>query len=104
MTYPDFRRLLLSAGDVPDLTAYIADVGGSVPAADLDLLPAIHQMGQRDLTIRGIAQACDLSMLALCKHLDISRRTVGDWATGQRNPPSWQLPLIAYAALSIAAN
>lgn len=104
MTYPDFRRLLLSAGDTPDLTTYVADEGGSVSAADLPLLPIIHQMGQGDLTIRSIAQACGLSMRRAALNLGIPTRTVEDWHSCKRTPPPWQLPLIAYAAISLTGG
>lgn len=104
MTYPDFRRLLLAAGDTPDLTAYISDEGGSVPAADLDLLPIIHQMGHGDLTIRSIAQACGLSVRRLGHELGISYTTTSKWSDGSRSPSPWQLPLIAYAALSMVED
>lgn len=101
MTYPDFRRLLLAAGDTPDLTAYVSDEGGSVPAADLPLLPIIHQMGQGDLTIRSIAQACGLSVRRLGHELGISYPTASKWSYGSRSPSPWQLHLIAYAAISL---
>ena len=116
MTYPDFRRLLLAAGDTPDLTTYISDnapelkmpprpdEGGSVPAADLPLLPIIHQMGQGDLTIRSIAQACGLSVRRISSELVISYSTVAHWAQGHHTPTPWQLPLIAYAAISLTGG
>lgn len=104
MTYPDFRRLLLAAGDTPDLTAYVADEGGSVPAADLPLLPIIHQMGQGYLTIRSIAQACGLSVRRLGHELGISYTTTSKWSDGSRSPSPWQLPLIAYAAISLTGG
>lgn len=104
MTYPDFRRLLLAAGEIPDLTAYVADVGGSVPAADLDLLPIIHQMGQGDLTIRSIAQACGLSVRRLGHELGISYPTASKWSEGSRSPSPWQLHLIAYAAVNLTGG
>lgn len=108
ITYPRFQALLIDVPDCASLEEYIAECGGSVPADSAEeairILTAVWTMAHDGLTIRSIADACDLSMLSLCKHLDISRRTVGDWSTGQRNPPAWQLPLIAYAALSIAAE
>lgn len=105
ITYPRFQALLSDVADCSSLEEYIAECGGSVPADSAEeairILSAIWAMARDGLTIKSIADACDLSMLSLCKHLDISRRTVGDWATGQRNPPAWQLPLIAYATVSL---
>lgn len=103
--YTTFLALLSDVQDFYTVDLFCAECGGSIPADDPAvahrILSAIWAMAHDGLSIRSIADACDLSMLSLCKHLDISRRTVGDWATGQRNPPAWQLPLIAYATVSL---
>lgn len=103
--YADFRRLLTDVSEFANLDAYIAECGGSVPLDDVDdvirLLTAIWTMASDGLTIKSIAQTCDMSLLALSRELGISRRTIGDWATSTRNPPDWQLPLIAYATLHL---
>lgn len=106
--YTTFRALLYDVADFSSLEEYISECGGSVPADSAEeairILSVIWTMASDGLTIRAIADACGLSMLSLCKHLGISRRTVGDWATGQRNPPAWQLPLIAYATVSLVTQ
>lgn len=105
ISYTDFRRLLTDVSECANLYVYIAECGGSVPLDDVDdvihLLTAIWTMARDGLTIKSIAQACDISMLSLSRELGISRRTIGDWSTGNRNPPEWQLPLIAYAVLQL---
>lgn len=104
ISYTTFRALLSDVPDCPDFDTYAAECGGAVPLDNANdvirLLTAIWTMAHNGLTIKSIAQACDISVLSLARDLDISRRTVGDWSTGDRTPPEWQLPLIAYAVLS----
>lgn len=104
--YHRFLSLLSAVPDCSSLEEYIAECGGSVPVSSADeverILTIIWTMGRDGLSIRSIASSIGLSMLALSRMLDISRRTLECWAAGTRNPPAWQLPLIAYAALSIS--
>lgn len=105
ISYTDFARMLTAASECSSYDVYVTEVGGSVPLDDVDnvirLLTAIWTMARDGLTIKSIAQACDISMLEISRELGISRRTIGDWSTGDRNPPEWQLPLIAYAVLQL---
>lgn len=102
--YSDFRRLLIDVSECKDLDEYIAEVGGSVPLDDADeiirLLGRLWDMAHDGLTIKSIASVCDTSVRQIGIKYGIPRRTIGDWATETREPPTWQLPLIAYAALS----
>ena len=102
--YSDFRRLLIDVSECKDLDEYIAEVGGSVPLDDADkiihLLGALWDMAHDGLTIKSIASVCDTSVRQIGIRYGIHRRTLGNWATGESDPPTWQLPLIAYAALS----
>lgn len=99
-----FYCLLVDATECADFDQYVAEVGGSVPLDDVEqvlrLLRAAWTMGHDGLTIRKIAETCDISMRRLAMTYGLPYRTVQDWAAGVRNPPEWQLPLIAYAALS----
>lgn len=108
ITYPRFQALLSDVADCTSLEEYIAECGGAVPVDTaeeaLRILNAIWIMAHAGLTFRSIADACGLSMLSLCKHLDISRRTAENWAAGIHNPPAWQMPLIAYAAVSLTTQ
>lgn len=98
--YNDFHRLLLAATECDSLDLYMAEMGGSVPQGALTLLEMIYAAAHDGLTIRTIADAAGLSMRKLAMTYGIPLRTVQDWAAGVRNPPAWQLPLIAYAVLS----
>lgn len=102
--YSDFRRVLMDAAQCADFDAYVAEVGGSVPLDDVEdvlcLLRLTWTLGHEGLTIRKIAEVCGLSMRRLAMEYGLPTRTVENWAAGVRNPPEWQLPLIAYAALS----
>lgn len=108
ISYPTFRALLFDVSDCSTLEEYIAECGGAVPADSAEeavrLLTIIWTMGHDGLSIRSIAAAIGTSMLALSRMLVISRRTLECWAAGTRNPPDWQLPLIAYAALGISCQ
>lgn len=98
--YNDFIRLLLAAPECDSLDLYLAEMGGSVPLNVLDLLGMIYTASHDGLTIRTIADAAGLSLRKLAMNYGLPLRTVQDWAAGVRNPPAWQLPLIAYAVLS----
>lgn len=104
ITYQDFRCLLTDATECKDLETYIAEVGGSVPMDDVGkvvkLLTIIWDMGHAGLTIRSLSAACDLSVRRIAMQYGLSTRTVENWSSGDRTPPSWQLPLIAYAVIS----
>ena len=98
--YNDFCRLMLDATECNSLEYYLAEVGGSVQRGELPLLERIYAAAHDGLTIRTIADAAGLSLRKLAMTYGLPLRTVQDWAAGVRNPPSWQLPLIAYAVLS----
>lgn len=98
--YKDFNRLLLAAPECDSLGLYLAEVGGSVPLGALPTLEKIYAAAHDGLTIRSIADTAGLSMRRMAMTYGIPLRTVQDWAAGVRNPPAWQLPLIAYAVLS----
>lgn len=102
--YTDFRRLLTDATEYKDLDAYIAEVGGSVPLDDVGkvvkLLTMIWDVVHAGLTIRSLSAACDISVRRIALQYGLPTRTVENWASGDRNPPEWQLPLIAYAVMS----
>ncbi len=48
------------------------------------------------MTINDIAAAAGLSLRQLAIQTGIPYRTVQNWAEGQRQPPPYLLPLIAY--------
>lgn len=106
--YTDFRRLLTDVSECPDLEAYIAEVGGSVPLDDvgdvIQLLTTIWTMAREGLTIKSISASCDISMRQIALQYGLPTRTVEDWAARRRTPPEWQLPLIAYTVLSDKAE
>lgn len=105
ISYSHFLRLLYAVPDFATLDEYIADCGGSVPLDDvdqvIDLLGLIYEIG-RDLSIKNIAASCGVSVRRLAMSYGIPTRTLENWASGVSLPPQWQLPLIAYAALSDA--
>ena len=102
--YNDFHRLLLAAPECDSLDLYMAEMGGSVPQGALTLLEMIYASAHDGLTIRTIADAAGLSMRKLAMVYGLPLRTVQDWAAGDRTPPEWQLPLIAYAVMSDSIN
>lgn len=106
ITYTDFRRLLTDATECQDRDSYIAEVGGSVSLRDVTevmrILDAIWTMGHDGLTIKSVSEACEISMRQIAIKYGLPTRTVESWSSGERKPPKWQLPLIAYAVLSDA--
>lgn len=102
--YADFYRLLIDTTECTDFESYIAECGGSVPLDDvqqvLRLLETIWAMGHEGLTIKRIAAVRGRSARSLSRDYGLPTRTLEDWAAGRRTPPTWQLPLIAYAVLS----
>lgn len=104
ISYTDYRRLLMDATECPDMDSYIAEVGGSVPLDNLGevlrLLGALWQMGHEGLSVKSISAACDISVRQIALQYGLPTRTVENWASGDRTPPEWQLPLVAYAVLS----
>lgn len=100
IAYHDFLRLLLAAPECCELDSYLAEEGGSVPPEALPLLEPIYRMSHDGLTIKSIADSVGLSLRQLAIRYGLPYRTVQDWGAGLRNPPAWQLPLIAYAVLS----
>lgn len=104
VSYSAFCELLSHTTDCPNLDAYIAECGGSVPLNDvqqtLRLLETIWAMAHEGLTIKSIAAACGRSVRSLSRDYGLPTRTLEAWAANDRTPPAWQLPLIAYAVLS----
>lgn len=102
--YTNFRRLLTDTTECKDLDSYITEVGGSVPLDDVDeaikMLTIIWHMGHTGLTIKSLSAACDVSVRRIALQYGLPTRTVENWSSGDRTPPEWQLPLIAYAVLS----
>ena len=103
INYTDFLRLLYAVPDFATLDEYIAECGGSVPLDDvnqvIDLLGLIYEISC-DLSIKTIASTCGISVRRLAMSYGIPTRTVENWSSGSSRPPLWQLPLIAYAAIS----
>lgn len=104
MTYHRFLSLLFDVSECTTLEEYIAECGGSVPLDDVNAviqtLTCIWSMAHDGLTIKSIASACGLSVRQLAIAINLPLRTAENWASDVRNPPAWQLPLIAYAVLS----
>lgn len=104
INYPRFQALLSDVLDCSSMDQYISKCGGSVPLDDTDAvirtLTCLWSMSHDGLTIKSIASACGLSVRQLALAIDIPLRTAENWASGVRNPPAWQLPLIAYAVMS----
>lgn len=104
ISFSDFYRLLTDVRECTDLDAYVAEVGGSVPMDDVDsvirILTTIWTMGRPGLSVKSIAQACEISARQIAIQYHLPTRTIENWAAGIRNPPEWQLPLIAYAVMS----
>lgn len=102
--YNDFCRLLTDTTEFSTLEAYIAECGGSVPLDDVQevckLLGRIWAMGHDGLTIQSIADAAGSSLRGLAMDYKLSYKTVYPWKSGERHPPEWLLPLLAYAVLS----
>lgn len=102
--YNDFARLLMDTTEFSTLAAYIADCGGSVPMDDTQevckLLQRIWVMGHNGLTIQSITEAAERPLRALAKTYKLPYKTAYQWKSGERHPPEWQLPIIAYAVLS----
>lgn len=104
ISYSDFVRLLTDTAEFDSQADYIADRGGSVPLDDTQavckLLQRIWIMGRDGLTIQSIMEAAGKSLLTISKTYGLPYRTSQDWKLGNRQPPRWQLPLLAYAVLS----
>lgn len=104
IAYSAFRKLLLRASEFSDFDQYVAECGGSVPLNDVEqvlrLMRATWALGHEGLTIHKVAETCDRSMRSIAIGYGLPTRTVENWSTGVSRPPEWQLPLIAYAALS----
>lgn len=98
MTYNEFMKLIKAAPDYKSSDAYCVDFGAKIEAAYM--LPTIWQMAHDRLTIRSLSAACDISARRIALQYGLPTRTVENWAEGVREPPAWQLPLVAYAVLS----
>ena len=108
ISYTDFARLLTAVSECSSYDVYVAEVGGSVPMDDVDeairMLTMLWHMGHTGLTIKSLSTACDVSVRRIALQYGLPTRTVENWASGDRTPPEWQLPLIAYAVLSDSIN
>lgn len=102
--YNDFTRLITDTTEFSTLEAYTAECGGSVPLDDVQavckLLERIWAMGHNGLTIQSIADAAGRPLRGLSLDYKLSYKTTYQWKTGERRPPEWVLPLLAYAVLS----
>ena len=81
---------------------YILEEGGSIDESCLHLLPTIYAMGKDGLSFDSICSAVTRYKRSVYTALCIPTRTAQGWSSGERSPSPWQLPLIAYAALSLA--
>ena len=98
MTYSDFLKLTKAAPECGSAEEFCVAYGTQIE--DAHMLPTIWQMAHDRLTIRSLAAACDISVRRIALQYGLPIRTVENWASGDRTPPEWQLPLIAYAVLS----
>ena len=108
ITYNQFQRLVAAVNECSDADSYIRDQSGSLRIGGVteavNLLGVIWDMAQGGLTIKQIAAACGISVRQIGIRLGIPARTVEQWSAGVRNPPEWQMPLIAYAVLTDMAG
>jgi DNA-binding transcriptional regulator YiaG len=98
MTYSDFLKLTKAAPKCGSADDFCAAYGTQTEGAHM--LPTIWRMAHDGLTIRSLSAACDISVRRIALQYGIPTRTVENWASGDRTPPEWQLPLIAYAVMS----
>lgn len=106
IAYNRFAALLGSVPECESLDWFIAECGSSAMNVDenvektIALLKTIWTLGRDGLSVESIMQASGRSLLSLSKDYALPYRTMQDWKLGNRKPPEWQLPLIAYAVLS----
>lgn len=98
MTKSDLHRLLLGAQDCANIDEYIAEEGGSLPAAyyptgAVQLLTDLWNLSG-NLNFRAIRKISDLTQRAFAEEYNIPVRTVEDWDTGKREPPPYVLELL----------
>lgn len=103
--FNDFRRLLAAVFESANEENYIARHSGTVPLDSADdairLLRTVWAMADGGLTIKKIASVSGhRTARSLAPEYQIPARTLEDWGAGVRNPPEWQLPIIAYAVIS----
>ena len=103
MTKSTFHRLLIDAGECSSLDEYLAETGGSLPAAyysdddantAIDALTAIWEL-RKNLTFRAIRKLSRLSQIAFSQQYNIPVRSVQNWDAGDRVPPEYLLELLA---------
>ncbi len=108
ITYNQFLRQVAAVNDCSDLDSYIRAQSGSVRIGGeketVKMLGAIWDMAHDGMTIKQIAAACGISVRQIGIRLGIPARTVEQWSAGVRNPPEWQMPLIAYAVIADMAG
>lgn len=106
--YTTFRSLLSDVQDCYTFDLYCAGRGCSIPTDDPveahRILSVIWTMARGGLSIKSISAACELPVRQISMQMDIPSRTAEAWAMGERTPPAWQLPLIAYAVLGIISQ
>lgn len=108
ITYNQFLRQVAAVNDCSDLDSYIREQSGSVRIGGeketVKMLGVIWDMAHDGMTIKQIAAACGISVRQIGIRLGIPARTVEQWSAGVRNPPEWQMPLIAYAVIADMAG
>ena len=103
MTYQDFVRLLMDAGEFETMDDYIMDCGGSVDAQDVALLPVIWRMGRGG--VKAIRAEIGLSQQAFAREYGIPCRTLVNWELPEQSKehracPAYMARLLGYAVLS----
>lgn len=102
MTYQEFLKVYLAAGDHDEKEMFIADNGGmwieGYPDEKIaDLLSAIWDVAKGGFN--ALCTVSGLSRMAFAKKYSISYRTLQDWCLGARTSPPYVLTLLAYAVL-----
>lgn len=108
MTYNDFRTIWHSALDytTDQRDLYIAERGwqswmdefGDDTAAIICTLDSIYDMAH--MGCKGIRALTGLSQQAFCMAYGLPRRTVEDWESKRREPPTHSLMMLGFAVLS----
>lgn len=106
MSYQEFYRLLLDAGDCKDFDEYVAECGGSVPLDDVDaVLRVLHYIWDYAQVpeVSTIWRASGLSQRRFVSEYNIPSRSFESWASdssSSRRPPEYTVRLLAFAVLS----
>lgn len=107
MTYQEFLKIYLAAGDHDEKEMFIADNGGmwieGYPDEKIvDLLSAIWDVAKGGFN--ALRSITGLSQRAFSDKYFIAKRTIENWSLGAKSPearsaPSYVLTLLAYAVL-----